>query len=78
MRRIATNVHRIRLVKDGGEQYIFRYRPNRLTELLRTFGRFAANKELSFTWYDAAVLSEKARAASKAAGGGDNETDSHD
>ena len=70
MRRIATtDVHRIRLIKDGGEQYIFRYRPHRLTELLRTFGRFASDRELSFTWYDAAVLSEKVRAA-RAAGGG--------
>ena len=70
MRRTATTgVHRIRLVKDGGEQYIFRYRPHQLTELLRTFWRFASDRELSFTWYDAAVLSSKAKAA-QAAGGG--------
>ena len=28
---------------------------------LRTLGRFASNPELSFTWYDAAVLSQKVR-----------------
>jgi hypothetical protein len=28
---------------------------------LRVLGRFASNPELSFTWYDAAVLSQKVR-----------------
>jgi hypothetical protein len=28
---------------------------------LRTLGRFASNPELSMTWYDAAVLSQKVR-----------------
>jgi hypothetical protein len=30
-------------------------------ETLRVLGRFASNPELSFTWYDAAVLSQKIR-----------------
>jgi hypothetical protein len=30
-------------------------------ETLRTLGRYASNPELSFTWYDAAVLSQKIR-----------------
>jgi hypothetical protein len=30
-------------------------------ETLRTLGRFASNPQLSFTWYDAAVLSQKIR-----------------
>ena len=30
-------------------------------EALRTLGRYASNQELSFTWYDAAVLSQKIR-----------------
>ena len=29
------------------------------------FGRYASNPELSFTWYDAAVLSKKLRQATK-------------
>jgi hypothetical protein len=29
--------------------------------LLQTLGRFAADKDLSFTWYDAAILSQKVR-----------------
>jgi hypothetical protein len=32
---------------------------------LRTLGRFASNPELSFTWYDAAVLSQKIRQESQ-------------
>ena len=30
-------------------------------ELLRVFGRFAATPDLSFTWYDAATLSDFVR-----------------
>ena len=48
------------LVK-GNERYIFLYADDQRDELKRTFGRFAANPELTFTWYDAAVLSKKVR-----------------
>ena len=34
-------------------------------ETLRTLGRYASNPELSFTWYDAAVLSQKIRQESQ-------------
>ncbi len=34
-------------------------------ETLRTLGRYASNPELSFTWYDAAVLSQKIRQESR-------------
>jgi hypothetical protein len=30
--------------------------------VLQTLGRFAANEELSFSWYDAAVLTQKVQA----------------
>jgi len=50
----------INMVK-GEERYVFLYTEETRTELLRTLGRFAADKELSFTWYDAAVLSHKIR-----------------
>ena len=36
-------------------------------ETLRMLGRFASNPELSFTWYDAAVLSQKIRQESQKA-----------
>lgn len=49
------------LLKDGGERFVFRYDAESGPELLRTLGRFAADKELSFSWYDAAVLSQKHR-----------------
>ncbi len=45
----------------GEERYIFLYDDNNRTETLRTLGRFAANPELSFSWYDAAVMSKKVR-----------------
>lgn len=48
------------LVK-GGEQYVFFYPPSERGELLKTFGRFASDPTLSFSWYDAAALSQKVR-----------------
>lgn len=48
------------LVKDA-ERYIFLYDDESTPELLRTLGKFAADKDLNFTWYDAAVLSQKVR-----------------
>ena len=48
------------LVKDS-ERYIFLYDDESTPELLRTLGKYAADKELSFSWYDAAVLSQKVR-----------------
>jgi hypothetical protein len=55
------------LVK-GEEQYIFLFDDSNRTETLRMLGRYAANPELSFTWFDAAVLSEKIRDAFPADG----------
>lgn len=51
------------LVK-GGERYVFYYDNASRAECLRVLGRFASNKELGFTWYDAAILSQKIREAS--------------
>jgi hypothetical protein len=45
----------------GNECYMFLYSESNRTELLRLFGRFAADNNLSFSWYDAAVLSKKVR-----------------
>ena len=53
-----TNV--LALVK-GSERYVFLYVDSERAETLRVFGRYASNPELSFTWYDAAVLSGKLR-----------------
>jgi len=48
----------IALVK-GDERYVFMYDDENRREIRRQLGRFAANPELSFTWYDAAVMSQK-------------------
>ncbi len=48
------------LVK-GNERYVFLYDDTSRAETLRTLGRYASNGELSFSWYDAAVLSQKVR-----------------
>ena len=50
----------IALIK-GKEQYVFIYNENNRAETLRLLARYASNPELSFTWYDAAVLSQKIR-----------------
>ena len=50
----------IALIK-GKEQYVFIYNESNRTEILRLLGRYASNPELSFTWYDAAVLSQRIR-----------------
>ena len=48
------------LVK-GNERYVFLYDDEHRGETLLALGRFASSPELSFTWYDAAVLSQKVR-----------------
>ncbi len=64
---MGKEINVLALVK-GAEQYIFFFDDSNRTETLRMLGRYAANPELSFTWYDAAVLSEKIRQALPAAG----------
>ncbi len=54
------DINVLALVK-GTERYVFLFDDNNRAETLRTLGRFASNPELSFTWYDAAVLSQKIR-----------------
>ncbi len=60
------DINVLALVK-GAERYIFLYDDNNRAETLRTLGRYASNPDLSFTWYDAAVLSQKIRQTSKKA-----------
>ena len=50
----------IALVKDA-ERYIFLYDNESTPALMQTLGRFAGDPDLSFSWYDAAVLSQKVR-----------------
>ena len=45
----------------GEERYVFLYDDANRTETLRMLGRYAADPQLSFSWYDAAVMSKKIR-----------------
>ncbi|MFM7843874.1 MAG: hypothetical protein ACKOBW_09720 [Planctomycetota bacterium] len=56
------DINVLALVK-GDERYVFLFDDERRTEVLRTLGRFASDPNLSFTWYDAAMLSQKIRQA---------------
>ncbi len=50
------------LVK-GEERFIFLFDDGNRDETLRQLARFAADPELDFNWYDAAMLSRKIRDA---------------
>jgi hypothetical protein len=58
--QVSQDINVLALVK-GAERYVFLYDDASRAETLRTLGRYASNPELSFTWYDAAVLSQKIR-----------------
>ena len=57
---VSQDINVLALVK-GEERYVFLYDDASRAETLRVLGRYASNPELSFTWYDAAVLSQKIR-----------------
>lgn len=57
---MTEDINVLALVK-GEERYIFLYDDQHRADALRTLGRFASNPELSFSWYDAAVLSQRIR-----------------
>ncbi len=61
---MSKDVNVVALVK-GEERYIFLFNDQRKGELLRTLGKYASNSELNFSWYDAAVLSQKVRKATQ-------------
>ena len=50
------------LVK-GEERFIFLFDDMNRDETLRQLARFAADPEIEFSWYDAAMLSQKIREA---------------
>lgn len=61
---VSQDINVLALVK-GEERYVFLYDDASRAEALRILGRYASNPELSFTWYDAAVLSQKIRQESE-------------
>lgn len=67
---MSKDINVVALVK-GEERYIFLFNDQQKSQTLRTLGRYASNPELSFSWYDAAVLSQKVRNAARAESKGD-------
>ena len=57
---MARGVNVLALLKNG-ERYVFLYDDQSLETLLQTLGKYASDPELSFSWYDAAVLSQRVR-----------------
>ncbi len=52
-------VNVLALVK-GQERYVFMYNDQNREEIVESFGRYASDPDLSFTWLDAATLTQKA------------------
>ena len=61
---VSQDINVVALVK-GEERYIFLFNDEKKAETLRTLGRYASDSKLSFSWYDAAVLSQKVRTIEK-------------
>lgn len=61
---MSSSVNVLALVKDG-ERFVFLYDETSISTLLQTLGKYAADPELNFSWYDAAVLSQKVRRLQK-------------
>ena len=56
---MAAEINVLALVK-GPERFVFFYDDESIDQMLALLGRYAADPELNFTWYDAAVLSQRA------------------
>ena len=63
---MSQELNMLALVK-GEEKYVFLFDDNNRSETLRQLGKYASDPDLSFTWYDAAVLSQKIRATTETA-----------
>ena len=63
---MAGEVNIVAIVK-GEERYVFMFDDDSRADTLRKLGQYASDPELSFTWYDAAVLSQKVRKTQKTA-----------
>jgi len=61
---VSQDINVLALVK-GEERYVFLFDDSSRAATLRVLGRYASNPELSFSWYDAAVLSQKIRQESQ-------------
>jgi len=57
---VSQDINVLAMVK-GDERYVFLFDDESRAETLRLLGRYASNPELSFTWQDAAILSQRIR-----------------
>lgn len=57
---MITSVNVLALVRDE-HRYVFLYDDHSIREVLSRLSASAADPELDFTWYDAAVLSQRVR-----------------
>ncbi|MDD3590332.1 MAG: hypothetical protein PHO46_08690 [Thermoguttaceae bacterium] len=46
-------------IVKGKERYVFMYNAENYDAVIETFARYASDPELSFSWYDAAVLTQR-------------------
>lgn len=49
------------LAKENGQKFVFIFDEASVDDMLRTLAEYATNPEIDFSWYDAAMLSQKAR-----------------
>lgn len=66
LERVSSERNVIVLVKDGGN-WAFVFDDASRSAMLRQIGKMASNQDLSFTWWDAAVVAQKIRTQSKSA-----------
>ncbi len=57
---MTTSVNVLALVRDE-HRYVFLYDDHSVREVLSRLSASAADPELEFTWYDAAILSQRVR-----------------
>lgn len=55
---MSRSINVLALIK-GEERYVFLFDDADADQLLQTLGQYAADPELSFSWYDAAVMSQR-------------------
>jgi hypothetical protein len=65
-RRVRRELNILALIK-GNERYVFIYDDDSRESLIDTFRDHAADPQFSFSWYDAAVLTDKAREQARTA-----------
>lgn len=58
---VEAGVYKLTVLKEGGEAYKFHYTDTTRAHVLRTLNKWAGDPELSFSWYDAAVASQRVR-----------------